>query len=150
MIYSSYWFTDRFSFTSRPPLFVLLLFFCVSHVNILHFFVLLSANMTFFTYRNEAVEGPLELSEDVSVNIFKQKLDCALKGSFGPWFVAEVQFTMHNTSWTWIPGNCWDLLCIVWRNLKFRTTRQSRGALSVGAFPVNKMLIHRFCLQKSL
>lgn len=28
-------------------------------------------------YIKEAVEGPLELSEDVSVNIFKQKLDCA-------------------------------------------------------------------------
>lgn len=33
--------------------------------------------MTFFTYRKEVAEGPLQLSEDVSVNIFKQKLDCA-------------------------------------------------------------------------
>lgn len=35
-----------------------------------------SANTTFFKYRKEAVKGPLDLSVDVSVNIFKQKLDC--------------------------------------------------------------------------
>lgn len=32
--------------------------------------------MTFFTYRKGAVKGPLDLSVDVSVNIFKQTLDC--------------------------------------------------------------------------
>lgn len=51
----------------------------------MYFFVLHSANMTFFPFRKEAVKGPRVLSEDVSVNIFKQKLDCvhfrALLGS---------------------------------------------------------------------
>lgn len=75
MIYSYLELLDK-PFLSQPDCHYFYYFCFYMSCMWIYFFVLHSANMTFFTYRKEAVEGPLELSEDVSVNIFKQKLDC--------------------------------------------------------------------------
>lgn len=80
----------------------------------MYFFVLHSANMTFFPFRKEAVKGPRVLSEDVSVNILKQKLDCVhFRALLGRDLLAEVKFTMRNIFWTWNPGNRRGILCVV-------------------------------------
>lgn len=114
----------------------------------IYFFVLHSANTTFCTYRKEAVKGPLDLSEDVSVNIFKQKLDCVhLRALLGHDLLQR-----WNLPCTTYPGHgvleTAGTFCALYREIwKLEWTWQTWGVLNVGVFSVSKILIHRFCSQ---
>lgn len=107
--------------------------------------------MTFFPFRKEAVQGPQVLSEDVSVNIFKQKLDCvhfrALLGRdlLQRWNLPCTIYFGHGTLET--AGTFRALYREIW---KLEWTWQTWGAWNVGIFSVSKMFIPRVCSQEVL